>query len=338
MLKKSKVAVFSDLHLGIYGNSEQWHDIALKWCDWIVQDLKKKKIKDILFLGDFFDNRSEVSVQTIHIASKILSNLSEFNIIMIVGNHDAFYKNRSDVHSLGLIHGHSNIKVVDSVYDITEFGKRMLFVPWNSDIPDEKYDYIFGHFEITNFKMNNFKVCTHGLSPSSLLSKSKCVFSGHFHNRYHKDYKEGSIYYVGNTFPMDFSDVSNIKGYYLLDIEDGDLEFVENKVSPKFKKILISKLKEYSKIDIQNNIIKVVIDIDISDKLLEKVNAYIAKCSPNYVVIDYQVNSVTVDDIEDVESVDLLNQLEEYITQLNMEDEQTKRVSLIISKLYDNNK
>ena len=39
MIKKSKVAIFSDLHLGLYGNSEQWHEVALKWADWIVGEL-----------------------------------------------------------------------------------------------------------------------------------------------------------------------------------------------------------------------------------------------------------------------------------------------------------
>jgi metallophosphoesterase superfamily enzyme len=83
MIKKSKVAIFSDLHLGIYGNSTDWHDIALKWAGWIASDLKKKKIKDIFFLGDFFHNRSEISVQTVHVASLILEKLKDFNIFMI---------------------------------------------------------------------------------------------------------------------------------------------------------------------------------------------------------------------------------------------------------------
>jgi metallophosphoesterase superfamily enzyme len=80
MIKKSKVALFSDLHLGLYGNSTEWHEIALNWSDWIITDLKKKKISDIFFLGDFFHNRSEISVQTIHVASELIAKFKNFNM------------------------------------------------------------------------------------------------------------------------------------------------------------------------------------------------------------------------------------------------------------------
>ena len=80
MIKKPKVAIFSDLHLGLYGNSTEWHEIALKWADWITADLKKKKIVDIFFLGDFFHNRSEISVQTIHVASELVAKFKNFNM------------------------------------------------------------------------------------------------------------------------------------------------------------------------------------------------------------------------------------------------------------------
>jgi DNA repair exonuclease SbcCD nuclease subunit len=250
MISKPKVAIFSDLHLGIYGNSYEWHKIALFWAKWISKELAKKKIKDIFFLGDFFHNRSEISVQTIHVAAEVLTHFKDFNIIMLVGNHDAYYKNRSDVHSLGFLKGFPNITIVDEQsYFIHAYGKQLEFVPWNYDMSDDKVDYLFGHFEIQSFKMNNFKVCDHGLSPTKLINKSTNVFSGHFHNRNEKKYAGGSIHYVGNTFPMDFADVDNQKGYYILDIETDELEFFPNTVSPKYKKILVSKLKDVKEED-----------------------------------------------------------------------------------------
>jgi predicted MPP superfamily phosphohydrolase len=118
MIKKPKIALFSDLHLGLYGNSTEWHEIALKWADWIVADLKKKKITDIFFLGDFFHNRSEISVQTIHVASELIAKFKDFNLFMVIGNHDAFYKNRSDVHSLGFLKGHDNITIIDQNLEV----------------------------------------------------------------------------------------------------------------------------------------------------------------------------------------------------------------------------
>lgn len=339
MLKKPKVAIFSDLHLGIYGNSENWHKIALNWADWISSELSGKKIKDILFLGDFFHNRSEISVQTIHVASMILEKLKNFNIIMVVGNHDAYYKNRSDVHSLGLICGHENIHVVDEVFVLDEFEKKLLFVPWNADLPNGSYDYIFGHFEIRNFRMNNSKVCDHGLNATDFLSgRTSRVFSGHFHHRTSKKYKEGEIHFVGNTFPMDLSDMDNLKGYHILDLEDGKLEFFENTVSPKFKKIYATKLKEYGKEDFQNNVLKLIIDLDATEKQVEKLQSYILKFKPFFLNTEYFVNVRTIDDVEDLESVDLAQQFTEYIDQLKFDDEKEKRIKILIKELYERNK
>ncbi len=342
-IKTSKVAIFSDLHLGIYGNSELWHEVALKWADWIVKELKKRKIKDIFFLGDFFHNRSEISVQTIHVASLILEKLKDFNIVMIVGNHDAFYKNRADIHSLGLISGHSNVTIVDTLTEVEAFGQKLLFVPWNTEIPDEKYDIIFGHFEIQNFKMNNFKVCDHGLMASELLKKTGMVFSGHFHNRNTKAYTEGTILYVGNTFPMDFSDVGNIKGYHVLDLEDFkyneySLDFIPNEVSPKFKKILLSKLDSYKGVDYKNNIIKLIVDIDATEKKIESVQAFISKFKPFQFHTEYNTTSKSVDDVEEIDSIDLMESMEEFIGGLKLEDEKQIRVEKLIKNLYEKNK
>ena len=43
----NKVAIFSDLHLGVHQNSSFWIDVALNWVKWFKQDLHNKGIKDI---------------------------------------------------------------------------------------------------------------------------------------------------------------------------------------------------------------------------------------------------------------------------------------------------
>ena len=336
MLTKPKVALFSDLHLGIYGNSEAWHGIALDWADWIVKDLTSKKIKDIFFLGDFFHNRSEISVQTMTVATQILAKFEKFNMIMLVGNHDAYYKNRSDVHSLGLMNAHKNLTIVDKNLTLSAFGKKLSFVPWNNDLDDAKSDYIFGHFEIQNFKMNNYKLCDRGLSAMDLLaSRTDAVFSGHFHHRNTKNYNEGSINYIGNTFPMDFADVNNVKGYHILDIDTRDLEFVENTVSPRFMKIIASKIKTYKKEDFENNIVKLIIDLEMTEKQVEKFQAYISKFKPWQFNTEYNTTTTTIDDMEEIDSVNLIEQFEEYIELLKLEEEKQERVDKIIKELYE---
>lgn len=338
MLKRTKVAIFSDLHLGLYSNSLEWHAIALSWADWIVKDLKSKGVKDILFLGDFFHNRSEISVQTVHVASEIIGKFKDFNLFMIVGNHDAFYKNRADIHSLGLLKGHDNITIIDKPLVLDVFDKKMLFVPWNCAIPDENFDYIFGHFEIQSFKMNNYKTCDHGLQVLELLNKTDTVFSGHFHHRNTKTYNEGKVHYVGNTFPMDFSDVGNVKGYDILDIETGELEFFENKVSPRFVKFNLSALAKITEADIKGNIVKMVVDKDVPDDKLEKFKVYVNKFSPHQLNLEFNVVSKDNSGIEELDAIDLEEMLDEFVIQLKLEEDKQLRVDGIIVNLYDRSK
>ena len=339
MIKKTNVAIFSDLHLGVYGNSEKWHDTALKWTDWIINELNQKKIKDILFLGDFFDNRTEISVQTIHIASQIIEKFKKFNLFMIIGNHDAYYKNRSDVHSLGLVRGYDNITLIDKNLEFEAFNKRFLMVPWNNNIPDSSYDYIFGHFEIQTFKMNNYTVCNHGLNPLHMLSNAtNAIFSGHFHNRNSKKYKEGNIHYVGSCFPLDFSDEANVKGYHILDVESGALDFFENEVSPRFVKTYISKIKSLDVDSIKNNIVKLVVDEEVDDVKLEKVTNLLNKLKPWQLTIDYNVINKSLNDVESVDSINIKEMFDEFYEQLGLDEDQLERVKKINEKLYENNK
>ena len=42
----NKIAIFSDLHLGVHQNSNFWIDVSLDWIEWFKQDVKSKGIKD----------------------------------------------------------------------------------------------------------------------------------------------------------------------------------------------------------------------------------------------------------------------------------------------------
>ena len=109
--------------------------------------------------------------------------------------------------------------------------KIITFVPWGGkvlkDIP--KSDIVFGHFELENFKMNAFKICDHGDDPEVLVKKSNLIFTGHFHTRDEKHFKEdnSTILYVGNPFEMDFGDTMQKKGYYILDVDNLTYEFLK---------------------------------------------------------------------------------------------------------------
>lgn len=64
------IAIFSDLHLGIKGDNQHWHSVAVEFIQDMVKTLKEKNIKDVFFLGDWFHNRNSVDVYTLNSTAK----------------------------------------------------------------------------------------------------------------------------------------------------------------------------------------------------------------------------------------------------------------------------
>ena len=330
-LNKSKVAIFSDLHLGVHLDSTVWHQVGLEWCDWFIDEVNKQGIKDILFLGDFYHHRSDISVATLHVASLILDKLNDFNIIMIVGNHDAYYKDRSDINSLSILQGRKNITVISDVVTTQLFGRTCTFIPWSANISNlPKSDVIFGHLEIESFKMNSFKTCDHGTKTKDLLKKSNLIMSGHFHLRDERVYDNGTIIYVGNPFQMDFGDLGGVKGYYTLDFETLKYNFYENKLSPKHKKISLTDLTSAKSLTgsdinemVNGHFVKFIVDkkanSDIIDTLIQKFSTY----KPLAFTTDYTYtdNNYNIDD-KGYEStgVDMQATIEEFINVLDIDN------------------
>jgi DNA repair exonuclease SbcCD nuclease subunit len=330
-IKQSKVAIFSDLHLGVHQDSIAWHETALSWCDWFVEELHSKKITDIFFLGDFFHYRSDISVSTLHVAAQILKKLEPFNMVFIVGNHDSYYKDRSDVNSLSILDGRKNLTIVDQPLQTTLFGKDITFIPWGAKVDDlKRADILFGHLEIASFKMNSFKTCDHGEDTNNLLSKADLIMTGHFHLRDERKYANGRIVYVGNPFEMDFGDTGSTKGYYILDIPNMSYDFVENTLSPRHKKVSLSELTAFKSLSgedvkqlVNNSIIKLVIDKkakeDGVEMLIKKMNAF----NPFSFSVDYSLynNSISVDDQNyEATGVDMQKTIEEFINVLDIEN------------------
>ena len=72
---EKQIALFSDIHIGVHRDSPIWHQIALDWTDWFVQEVKNRNIKNVLFCGDFFHNRSSVDLTTLQTGAKIIEKL-----------------------------------------------------------------------------------------------------------------------------------------------------------------------------------------------------------------------------------------------------------------------
>lgn len=345
----SKIGIFTDLHLGVHQNSTFWIDIALNWAHWYKKELQDKNIKDVIFCGDFFHYRDEVSLVSLNAANTILDIFKDFNLYMITGNHDCYYKQSSEINSLSILKGRKNVHVYDeiTVLDNLPTDKKIVLCPWGTKIKDiPEADIVFGHFELQNFKFNSFKVCDHGDNVEDLLEKSSLIFSGHFHLRDEKKFDNKTVVYAGNPFEMDFGDAYQTKGYYILDLDTLKYEFTENNISPKHLKIYLSKLikttnvdKEFNKI-LPNNLVKVVVDKNISSDHLELLVGKMSSFKPNDLHVDYDVNYNKLkfnDQLSlDLSGVDIVKAIEEFVNLLDISNK--KEVVDYTISLYNKSK
>jgi len=291
-ITKPKIALFTDLHLGKHNNSEEWHQVAIRWCDWFIRELNARKIKDVIFCGDWHDNRSEISVHTLDVSALLIDKFKDFNLHMIIGNHDIPYRNITNVNSVSIYKNRSNVRLYTQPYYLEAFDRILCFAPWGTELNlVTKCDVMFGHLEIQTFKKNAVKTCEHGWSVSDILNKCSLVFSGHFHLRHKKKYNEGEIVYIGNPFQMDFGDVNDTKGVYVLDLDSLTYEFIENNVSPEHYVIKLSQLNkqglEQYKTKIIGNCIKLDVDIEYEIKELLQLYDKLVAYKPFSFVQDY---------------------------------------------------
>jgi DNA repair exonuclease SbcCD nuclease subunit len=330
-INKPRVAIFSDLHLGVHTNSSEWHNYAVEWANWFKDECKRNNIKDIIFCGDWHHNRSEISVNTLQVSADILDILSEFNLIAITGNHDLYYKHRTDVNSLSIFKKRKNVTILNTSETVEAFDRTITFCPWNTDVKSiPKSDVIFGHFEIETFKMNTYKVCEEGVKVKDLLSKSSLIISGHFHTRHNKKFSKGTILYTGNPFQMDFGDTNNQKGYYILDFDTLEYEFTPNNISPKYNKISLSDLVEAGNFTpiiinkICNNIIKLKVDMNISQQDMDILLKKLSLLKPEVLTVDYDINfNRLIDDTdnkEDLSGIDIPQAIEEFVNLLEIKN------------------
>lgn len=229
----SKTAIITDIHFGVRSDSEVFHDNREKfYMNVFWPELEKRGIKNILNLGDVFDNRKSINVMTARRAREYFFDpMKSLGIHMdiIAGNHDLYYRHESDTTALK--------EFLDGKYDVTihtEVTQKgiYLYVPWIHDnnreeslsrIHKSNARIVFGHLELKNFKFDKIKVSQHGDDPA-IFEKFESVRSGHFHHKH----KIGNIEYIGSAHQDTWADVGDERGFYIMDDTTGDMEFIEN--------------------------------------------------------------------------------------------------------------
>jgi DNA repair exonuclease SbcCD nuclease subunit len=274
-----KSACFTDIHFGKKNNSDQHNADCLNYIDWFCEKVRQENDVDhIVFLGDWFEHRNAINVQTLNKAWDAMTKLDALGlpIYFIIGNHDLYLRNQRHPNSLVFASNFKNFYVID---ELTLVNKHYLFSPFL--FPEEYVlsfgrinlsKVVYGHFEFKGFVITGDSVkMEHGYDHREYAHPVR-IFSGHFHKRQIQD----NIVYIGNTFPMDFSDANDLdRGLMFYRYETDEMVFHSWESAPSYISTTLSDLLDDAKSILRPRAtVRCLADIDVtleeSTKLKEK--------------------------------------------------------------------
>lgn len=299
----SHVAVFTDIHYGMRNNSRIHNDSCEKFIKWMIEQSEERNIKTCIFCGDWHHVRAAINISTLNYSVSGLKFLNDYfdHTIFVIGNHDLFYRDKYEIHSLPYINQFPKIQIIDSMTEID----GVAFVPWliSDDwkrVPNLKSPYMFGHFELPRFKMNAMvEMPDHGLLNATHFVNQTQVFSGHFHKRQN----QGKIWYIGNAFPHDYSDAWDDNRGMMFWKPGRNPEFKAWPGAPKYRTYTFSQVVSdpLSLIDSQT-FAKITIDINASYEDLNFVRELLEK---DLHAREIQMITAKVDDIDILDDADI---------------------------------
>ena len=221
-----KVAILTDTHFGARKGSKYLHDyFELFYKNVFFPSLQEHGVEAVIHMGDAFDSRKSIDYQSLEWSKRVVFDpLKKYDVHMIVGNHDTYYKNTNEVNSPELLlQTYSNIKTYSQPTEVNVGGLDILFLPWINQeneattlklIERTSSKCAMGHLELQGFRVNRQLIMEHGLQ-SELFDKFTLVFSGHYHTRSNN----GKVFYLGNPYEMFWTDVNDTRGFHIFDTE-----------------------------------------------------------------------------------------------------------------------
>jgi DNA repair exonuclease SbcCD nuclease subunit len=260
-----KAAVFTDIHWGLKSNSIQHNTDCTNFVDWFIETARREGCETCLFLGDWNHNRAAINLQTLQFGLRGLERISQAfeHVYFIPGNHDLFYRDKRDIHSVEWAKHLPNVTLVNDWFSEGE----VTIAPWI--VGDEwrrlesmSGKYLFGHFELPHFYMNSFvEMPDHGELKSDHLKGYERVFSGHFHKRQTKS----NITYIGNAFPHNFADSGDDDRGMMILSWGQEPQYRSWPNAPKFRSYTLSQvLDEPKKLLLADSYVRITLDIAIS--------------------------------------------------------------------------
>lgn len=280
-----KALVFSDIHVHTHKRSTERLSDCLQVLEWVFQTAKDREIKHVLFLGDLFHERQQISTLTYWRVFEVFErNLSgtDIEIYCLLGNHDLWHHTKWDVSSVKPLRALPNVRVIDEPCMLDVAGFPVGFLPYTHDpIVDleriekdqkpEDLRLMCGHVAVDGALWNTMKSVKAEVSiehDGDMIKVSPDIFHnwsktllGHYHAEQRMEYH---VEYVGSPLQLSFGEAFQHKHIMVFDLETHKIDYLRNEFSPKH---IVCPEVELHKFDLEGNFVRVLVD-DISDSKL----------------------------------------------------------------------
>ena len=334
-----KVAIITDTHYGARKGSKLFHDYFERFYeDIFFPTIDKEGIDTVIHMGDAFDSRKGIEFKSLKWSKRVVFDpLKERGITMhlMVGNHDAYYKNTNDINAVDLLlQEYDNVKTYSSPTEVSVGNLPILFIPWineqneketNQSIKKSKCPVAMGHLELNGFVATPGHVMEHG-HDAKAYNKFDKVFSGHYHSRS----DNGTVFYLGNPYEMFWNDCESTRGFHIFDTKSLEHTAVNNPYR-LFYKIFYDDTdhQTFNATEYENKIVKVIVKKKSDTKKFEKFIDKLYKVGVADLKIVENFQLFDAEEFEAEESEDTMSILNRYIEETETELNKTVIQSLI---------
>jgi len=344
-----KLALITDTHAGARNENEYFNEYFFKfWEGTFFPYIEREKIHHVVHLGDAYDRQKYV---TYNIASSWRTRFwnrfrdQKIAIDCIVGNHDApnnRYSNRPNAFE-ELTQEYDNVHVFSDPTLNHYDDIPIALIPWiNKGNYSQTLEFIdkvpaslaMGHLELKGFEMDKGNVAKHGLD-RELFKKFEIVMSGHYHHRS----TDGHIWYLGNTYEINWADYMDPRGFHIFDTHTRELQFIPNPHRMHHK--VEYNNGEYTTDDdhplegeLEGKIVRVIVKARDDDSKYKGFIESLQDQKPLKIEVDDQTlveieSNVQVKDVKNTLSV-----IHDYIINSDIDDTDKEPIKDIMSELY----
>lgn len=275
-----KAACFTDIHFGLKSNSLEHNQDCSDFVDWFIQTAKQEGCETCIFLGDYNHHRASINIHTMQYGLRALERLNDAfdHVYFIPGNHDLYYRDRRDIHSVEWAKHLPNVTIVNDWFSQGD----VVIAPWLVGEDYKKLSklsgkYLFSHLELPHFYMNAMvEMPDVGELNDTHVTGFEQVYSGHFHKRQARK----NIWYMGNAFPHNYADAGDdARGMMILEWGQDPI-FKSWPGQPLFRVYRLSEVLDNPEgLLLPKSSIRVHLDIDIS---YEEANFIKEQLIPNH--------------------------------------------------------